>query len=52
MKVTITKETQFKTQKQRYNAYQGGNGVHVSDKYKGRKSKVGQRMKNSLKNYC
>ena len=28
-----------------------GNGVQTSDKYKGRKSKVGQKAKNELKNY-
>lgn len=51
VKSKVTKEEQFKMEKPRFNLYQGGNGVHTSDKYKGRKSKVGQRAKNELRNY-
>lgn len=53
-KITIqgrTKEQQFQLDKPRYNAFQSGNGIQVSEKYKGRKSKANQKIKNNLKNY-
>ena len=40
-----------KTITPKYNPYQIGCGVHTSDKYKGRKTKVGQKVKNELKKY-
>lgn len=46
--VKVEKKTQLMP---KYNPYQGGNGVHTSDKYKGRKSKVGQKIKNELRGY-
>lgn len=51
VKSKVTKEEQFKMEKPRYNLYQGGHGEHVSEKYKGRKSKANQKIKNNLKKY-
>lgn len=51
MKITKTKEQIFKEEKPRYNAYQGGNGIIISEKYKGRKSKSGQKIKKEMKEY-
>ena len=48
-KITILVEK--KTLVPKYNPYQTGNGVHTSDKYKGRKSKVGQKLKNEMRKY-
>ena len=50
-KIKMTIEVEQKTLMPKYNPYQTGCGVHTSNKYKGRKSKVGQKIKNELKNY-
>lgn len=51
MKIITIKKAEQKQLMPKYNNYQCGNGVQISDKYKGRKSKVGQKVKNELKNY-
>lgn len=49
--VIMTKEQVTNINKPRYNAFQCGNGIVVSEKYKNRKSKKYQKMKNDLKKY-
>ena len=50
-KTIMTIKIEQKTIMPKYNPHQTGYGVHTSDKYKDRKSKVGQKMKNDLKKY-
>lgn len=50
-KTVMTIKVEQKTVMPKYNPYQTGCGIHTSNKYKGRKSKVGQKVKNELKNY-
>ena len=50
-KTIMTIKVEQKTIMPKYNPHQTGCGVHTSDKYKGRKSKVGQKIKNNLKKY-
>ena len=50
-KTIMTIKVEQKTLMPKYNPHQTGCGVHISDKYKGRKSKVGQKIKNDLKKY-
>ena len=50
-KIKMTIKVEQKTLMPKYNPHQTGCGVHTSNKYKGRKSKVGQKIKNDLKNY-
>lgn len=47
----MTVKVEKKTITPKYNPYQTGYGIHISDKYKGRKTKVGQKAKNELKKY-
>ena len=51
MKTITIKKAEQQQLMPKYNNYRCGNGVQISDKYKGRKSKVGQKAKNELKNY-
>lgn len=50
-KTVMTIKVEQKTLMPKYNPHQTGCGIHTSNKYKGRKSKVGQKIKNELKNY-
>ena len=50
-KTIMTIKIEQKTIMPKYNPHQTGYGVHTSDKYKDRKLKVGQKMKNDLKKY-
>ena len=50
-KIIMTIKVEQKTLMPKYNPHQTGCGIHISNKYKGRKSKVGQKIKNELKNY-
>lgn len=51
MKEIMRIKVERKTLMPKYNPYQTGSGVQISDKHKGRKSKVGQQQKKELKNY-
>lgn len=51
MATIMTIKLEKKTITPKYNPYQTGCGIHISNKYKGRKTKVGQKVKNDLKKY-